>query len=503
MVSIVSPPEKKEIEALATLLESAGLGAEDLLTAISTLANAKKVVEEKKEKEDNTPKKNVLNKEFVYPDEQAIIYQRGDVKSNQYYFRCYDKKSKKQYIKSLGTTDRTAALYQGRILFQEIQGKIQKGERVRSITTDQLIKLYLDGLKKIVSPIPHQGITPGTLTLKTYFLSVWKNYINEIGCSKTAIDRIPREKGRDFGRWFSALPKESGDMNTPRSTEQVNNAIGEVKAMYHKIGVRDRYISSDSVPELDRVKADKDTSYKKDILTIEQYETFWKYMEYKYTREKPTPTMKKDEILKRIVFAKFQGILYNTGLRPKEALGLYWKEVTPMEGELSKTHMKVFIRRENSKTGRSRVVVAPIRNRIDKIRECYEKMGVELTPQDFVFLNTMSKDRKSYGRQNYVERLKKVLELSGLKDELANEGKTVSLYSSRHFFITMRLRYGKVPLYLLSKAVGTSVNNITDTYGHINVEIEAEALTRNMGRLIKSGLDMKDDVTGEDVVETL
>ncbi len=489
------PPTNKEVEALATLLESAGLGAEDLLTAISTLANAKKEAKEKKDKEENTPRKNILDKTFVYEGEEAIIYRRGDTKNNIYYFRCYDKKAKKQYIKSLGTTDKTKALFQARTLFQEIQGKIVRGERVRSITTKELIKERLLGLSKIVSDTPHTGITKGTYDLKKYFLNKWQEYIDMLGYGNTSIDRIPPEKGREFGLWFKNLPKETGNPNKPRSSEQVNNAIGEVKAMYNKIGVRDRFISIDSIPQLDRVKEDKDGSYKRDILTLEQYETFWKYLEYQYTRDKK---QKPYELLKRQVFSKFQGILYNTGLRPKEALGLYWSEVQPMEGELSKTHMKVFIRRENSKNGKSRVVVAPIRSRVKKIEECYKDMGILPKPTDFVFLNPLSKDKKQYTRQNYYQRLKRVLELSGLEEELAKEGKVLSLYSSRHFFATMRLRYGKVPLYLLSKAMGTSVSNLTDTYGNISVEIEAETLTKNMGRLVRSGVDMKEEVSGEE-----
>ena len=54
---------------------------------------------EKKEDESSKSKKNVLNKELVYPDEKAIIYQRGDVKTNVYYFRTYDPISRKQYVK--------------------------------------------------------------------------------------------------------------------------------------------------------------------------------------------------------------------------------------------------------------------------------------------------------------------------------------------------------------------------------------------------------------------
>ena len=115
-------------------------------------------------------------------------------------------------------------------------------------------------------------------------------------------------------------------------------------------------------------------------------------------------------------------------------------------------------------------------------------------------MNPLNKDRKQYTRQNYAQRLHKVLDLSGLTDELAQTGKSLSLYSSRHFFITMRLRYGKVPLYLLSKACGTSISNITDVYGNIQVEVEAETLTKNMGRLVRSGVDMDKMIEGEEEV---
>jgi hypothetical protein len=133
-------PEPKEVEALASLLEAAGLSSADLLTAITTLANAKKTAAETKV--ESGAKKNILDKELVYPDEKAIIYRRGDVKSNVYYFRTYDKLTKKQYVKSLDTTDRVEALSTARNLLQEIKGKIQKNERLTSITTEELVQKY-------------------------------------------------------------------------------------------------------------------------------------------------------------------------------------------------------------------------------------------------------------------------------------------------------------------------------------------------------------------------
>ena len=102
-------------------------------------------------------------------------------------------------------------------------------------------------------------------------------------------------------------------------------------------------------------------------------------------------------------------------------------------------------------------------------------------PQDYLLFIYNSKDRRQYSRQALFTRLKQVLTQSGLKEELEAEGKKVSLYSSRHSWITWRLRYGNTPIHLLAKAAGTSIEKIEKTYGHIEVEKQTEALTRNQG----------------------
>ncbi len=91
------------------------------------------------------------------------------MKSNVYYFRTYDKLTKKQYVKSLDTTDRVEALSTARNLLQEIKGKIQKNERLTSITTEELVQKYRKSLESIITDVPHMGITPGTYKLKNIF----------------------------------------------------------------------------------------------------------------------------------------------------------------------------------------------------------------------------------------------------------------------------------------------------------------------------------------------
>jgi integrase len=463
-----------QAEVLAGLLDAAGLEPQDLLTALQAVAEAKRATEIPPDKEKNI----YQSKELVYDDENAFIYRRGDTTGKIYYLRIYDKQRKRPFIKSLGTKDRIKAITTARLIYQDIKGKISRGERLKSITTEELISIYTDKLEKSITNIPRQGITKETFKLKKYFLGKWLDYTTHIGHAKTLIDKIPKERTRDYGTWFLNQPKQDG---SSRSIEQINNSITEIRKLYKEIAIRDRYINNDQMPEIDRLKEQPDETYKRDILDIEQYNRLWKFMYYKWTQEKRIPEQEKQ---KRIIFYNTLGILYNTGLRPKEILGLKINEITKNEGdspELQKTHYKIKIRKENSKTGRSRTLVAPVKKRVERIKAAYKALGVPHQPQDFLIFNPHSKERKEYTRQSLYQRLQQVLEQSGLKEELEATGKKISLYSSRHAFITWRLRYGNVPIHLLAKATGTSIDKIEKTYGHIEVEKQTELLTRGQG----------------------
>ena len=222
-------------------------------------------------------------------------------------------------------------------------------------------------------------------------------------------------------------------------------------------------------------------------------------MYYKWIPEKGITPI---ETQKRTIFYNVIGILYNTGLRPKELLGLKVLEITKNEAdtkELQQTHLKIKIRATNNKTGKSRIIVSPIKKRVDRIKKAYKELGVEHLPQDNFIFNPQSKERKPYTRQALYQRLQEVLEKSGLKEELAEDSKKVSLYRSRHSFITWRLPYGNVPIHLVAKVAGTSIQKIEQTYGHIEVEKQTELLTRNQGRARTAEVDLESKLEVEEL----
>lgn len=474
--------QQTALAALSSLLEAAGLNASDLATAITALGEAKQTVKAKEQES----KSIFQDKENIYDDEDAFIYRRGDTKKKIYYLRIYDGSSKKPYVKSLSTTDRTKAITTARLLYQEIIGKIDRGERLKSPTPDLLISEYLKDQEKRISRIPRQGITPEAFKLKKYHLNNWRLFLLSQRLCETTIDRVEPDKTKNYGFWLLGKPKKDG---TPRSRENINNAIAEIKRMY-RYAIEQKYISTEKAPKIERVGEQPDDGHKRDIFTLSEYEKHWKFLERQYIKDKD---IEEEEKQKRIIFSKVWGILMNTGMRPKEILGLKIKEISSnphiTNEDERKKQVVITIRAENSKTGRSRKVVAPIKKRIEVILKAYKAIGITHSPEDFLLISPTSKTREAYTRQAIYQRLKATLEQSGLADEMATEGKTISLYSARHTYITWRLRYGGVPIHLLAKQTGTSVEKIEKTYGHIEVEKQAEEITKAQGQAIRIGVD--------------
>lgn len=479
-------------DAVASLAELlAGVDPNELASAIDAIRRAKELTPVTA-----TSRNSVFqDQEYFMPGEDCFIYRRGTTKKKIWYLRIYDKDSGKPYIKSLRTDDKAVAIIEARKRFLEITGKIERGERIRSITTKQMIEIYLDREARKITNIPKDGITPSRFRVKKQYLGIWERFIKSIGCEDRSIDRINPERTRDFGYFYYNLPKEGSHKNiqTARSKETINNAITEVRRCYKEVALKDRYISLDRMPQIERLTTrPSEGRGTKDILEIEEYETLYKYLRYQYTVDK---SVDERERLKRRLFTNILGILNNTGLRTMELRFLRWHEikVNPNDSkQLQKTHRLITIRQDNSKTGISRTVNAPIAERIKRVEEIYKKLGCELQPDDYVIMNPERKDRAPYTRELLAIRLKVVLEKSGLQKKLDQTSRKVTLYSCRHQYITWRLRFGQVPIQLVAKNCGTSINMIEKTYGKIATELETELLTRNQSYARNSEIFLRD-----------
>lgn len=459
--------------AINALLSAAGFDAGDLQIALEAIKAAK----------EQSPNKNdekyrfYLDKTLIYEDRDAFMYRRATSKSGIWYLRIYDGKKSKPVVKSLKTKDKIQALASARILYIEIKGKIERGERLKSITIPELIDKWIEKLKGTISDIPKTGITTEHYRLKRYYLENFLEFCEETGLTKTPIDKIEEYRTRDFGKWLFTKPRKDGRRGR-KSEELINNNISEITRMYRQLAIRDKWLNPHNMPQFDYLKRQADEGHKRDIMSEEQYERFWKFMEYKYCRDKRENEV---ELELRKIFKEFILIMSNNGNRPKELLGLKFKEISSnpnWDNETAETHIMMKIRKENSKTGRGRICVSPVKKRIDRIITSYKKMGITHEPDDYLFLNPKSKTRGMYCRQNMYQRLKRVLKDSGLQEEFDKLNLSISLYSFRHQYACWRLRYGDVPIYLLAKQMGTSIQKIEATYGHIEVEQQVDKITK-------------------------
>ena len=149
----------------------------------------------------------------------------------------------------------------------------------------------------------------------------------------------------------------------------------------------------------------------------------------------------------------------------------------------------MLVRRTNSKTGKERRVVAPVKKRIDRILAAYKKLGIKHEADDFLFINTAYGRRTALGRMIMYQRLKKTLIDSGIQDELDKSGKSISPYSFRHWYCYLRILNG-VDFNLLAQNVGTSVARLHSTYGHINTEQHLAEITKGQGIIKRTDTDL-------------
>ena len=154
------------LDAAKALLSAAGFNTTDVDVALDAITTAKEQSPNKEKGE----KVFWLDKTLVYEDNDAFIYRRATSKSGRWYLRIYDGISNKPIVRSLKTVDKVKALATARVLYIDIKGKIERGEKLKQITAEELIQKYWKMLEDKVSVIPMTGITPDHFKVKKYHL---------------------------------------------------------------------------------------------------------------------------------------------------------------------------------------------------------------------------------------------------------------------------------------------------------------------------------------------
>ena len=463
---------------LKTLIENVGIEKLNLL--LNDLSKVEKISPKQTKKEN----KNYKNKELIFDDEDCCIYTRGDTKGGIYYFRLYDKKQQKPLFKSLKTTNRDSALNQAKSLYIDYKGKLERGESLRNIDTLELLKLHDEWNKNRISNITHKGITKDTYKVRVQFLKNWKQFIQEKNLLTTPIHKIKPREIEGFCNWLKDKPKETAlHTGKLRSYEYINNNVNEITKMYYQSALKPRYISLNLIPNFERLKYDVDDSIKRSIFDEDDYDFYESYLRNVYVTKKHNPNLEEKDLLVRKIFYQFLFIMSNCGCRSKELLTLKLNDINfnlqSYGDKINNDCVEITIRKEVSKTGKSRKLIAKVKKKIINLLKLYKELNINHESNDFIFLNPKSKTLKTYGRQTFYKRMKETLISSGLQEKLDKKEMKISLYSMRHQYVYWRLKYGKVKIQTLAANIGSSTKRIEDNYGHIKPIEYAEELVAN------------------------
>jgi integrase len=397
--------------------------------------------------------------------------------------RIYDAKTRRDFNQSLRTTNRVEALSKAEMLYAERRDALRKGIRATSINTKELIRIYINERAKTVTTIPHQGITKESLSTLIKQLDYWQQYINAKKQGHTKIEDIPPDTAKGFGIWMKELDKKRYT-GRERSNETINHAIAAVKKMYREVAIDEKYITMAEFPIFRYLKVNKEKNHKRDIIEPEEFLLLQRWMRNNWRRERGISDL---ERIKRSVYCQYLAINYLTGCRNKEMLGIRWGDVAPIKHEderAQKVNRGIFIPAENSKTGKSRTCVAPVAVEFNRIKELYRKIGIDhFGREDYVFINLANTKRGSnipYDQPAMENRLKAVIEGSGLKKILEETGRHITQYSARHYAATDALMRG-VSIYDVAVNLGTSVHYIEQTYSKITALKKSAEITKGQG----------------------
>ena len=478
--------DKENINALSSLLENAGLTAQDFMQSINLLAKVKKENIE----EQNKPKegKIFLNKEFLYPQNPNVyIYQDNRTKNKNYYIRIWEPKTRKHFSQSLKTNVREVAYTKGDEVYRNRSGRVNLGLQNKSITANELVGIYTKERWKNVSKTAKTtgGITERSFNAICDRIRYYEKFVKEKGYKNTNIEDIPPDTFIRFGDWLKERRKESFKSGGSRSNETINQIISAIKKMYKDIGIDMKYITWNEYPSFKYLPKTREKKQKRDTIDRDEFTQVSNWIKYKYCNEEGITEKEK---IKRRIYGITHTIHHFTGCRPSELLAIRWCDIGDVDKDKKGFGKDKIIKisAEVSKTGTSREVVAPISNQLETLKKWYNQLGFKVEPNstNYVFLKCTETAIRNNEPKTDVElskRIKKVYQGANKDGYINLNGRNITNYSARHHYITQSLLRG-VDIFTLSINAGTSVQYIEETYAKsLKTRMVSDDITQQLG----------------------
>lgn len=398
--------------------------------------------------------KTTFYEDSIKLSDELLIYRRADVSHDRFYARIAIPGTRKYKVIALSTEAVEQAKSEALTRYAETKFAIKNEIAIFRKSFDQVAKEFLEKEKARSGLSGNGGTTKHRYrVLENHYrvnLSkyVGKKHVNEISAEdwiNYAAWRQQHGKGRSGGLVSKATIRS--EMACLRSIMNFAALRGYVSESKIKNAFSGRYMVSNE---------------KRDAFTRTEYQTLYRFMR----------TWAKEEKLQEVnrwtreMVRNFILIMANTGMRNSESRALRWADVF-----FEKDRDRVIFTVSGKSKRRTFEADGEVWKYLERIREMSKATG----KTDFVFSTYEGKQSK----QLYVRTIHDLLDASGLA--ISSSGKRRSTYSLRHSFATWRLQAG-ADVYSLAQVMGTSIEMIQQSYGHISSRDASDSVLRGMGK---------------------
>lgn len=393
----------------------------------------------------------ITHKHLIYGGPAMICRYRhcGD----NFYFRMWIPNEKKILQHSLKTNDLDLAKQKAERDFIRIQGKVQSGEKLFSLTAEELREEFLSHTKSNL--VDTGRLSKGRLANIGYQT---KHYLEFVGV-RERIHSIPPETFQDY---VAFRRKEQKDIRFGT----IRNEQITIASMY-KWAVKRGLISINQSPVFERIKVPSDEG-KREGISIQEYRRLCAVSRHWY--KKANDASKQGELwYYRRLLHDFIVLQSNFGFRTGELYALRWEDVEIYKDGTA----RVYISAENSKVRKKRMVTSRRGDVFARIKS-YSKYTA---PQDFIF-SSFYKNRQWNRQMLYRFFRLLVKEVRACYGDEFDAGRV--LYGLRHLYISVKLLGGADP-WAIARITGTSLRQITATYDDVkDDQVSKKLLSMNI-----------------------
>lgn len=271
-----------------------------------------------------------------------------------------------------------------------------------------------------------------------------------------------------------------------RNNYTINHTIAAVKKNVQRYSKTKKYITENELPMFKYLKVNRENKSTRDLITKKEFTDISRWIQYKYCNEKG---ISNKEQIKRRVYGIVFTLSHYLGCSPKEMLAIKWSDISinPNDDKKDqKINRLIHIPADNSKTGRSRDIIAPIAPQLERLMKWYKEFGFDVDEKsnDFIF------PRMTYSVINenvpttdvaWTKRLRLVMKGAEKDGYWDAKGRNITNYSARHHYITEAIQRG-VDIYDIALNCGTSINYIEKTYSHVTTLMRSKEITKGLGK---------------------